>query len=219
MLRIRVLIVCLAICLPTVGCKTEPKSRTIVCLGDSLTTCGGLGGRYSDWIAEWLPNDVIVNKGIGGDTLAGARARFKCDVLDIEPDVVIIELGANDFWQAKRDISQLRTDLENMVTRAKQAGIEVVIASCFGKRDYPTEEKVEFEPQRYGFAEQIWRMEEDLCKKYGCFYVPNMQIDIKPNGKEPYWADNNHPNKQGNEFVAKRIFAELKKALRVSAKK
>ena len=117
----------------------------------------------------------------------------------------------------KRDISELKADLEDMVKRARQAGIEVVIASCFGNRDYITEESVEFGPLRYGLANEIWQMEEEICTKYYCFYVPNMQIDIKPNGTEPYWSDNLHPNKQGNEFVAKRILPELKKALNVSS--
>jgi len=222
LLRIKLLIVyavvlsCLVL---TAGCRRQRQSRTIVCLGDSLTTCGGQDGRYSDWLAKWLPNDIIVNKGVNRDTLAGGRDRFQGDVLDLKPDVVIIELGANDFWQMKRDISQLKADLEDMVARAKQAGIEVVIASCFGERDYLLEEKTEFGPERYGFADRIWRMEEDACERYKCFYVPNMQIDIKPNGKKPYWADNLHPNKEGNKFVAKRILGQLKKALKASARK
>lgn len=222
LLRIKVLIVCAVVLAGLVlaaGCRRQRQSSTIVCLGDSLTTCGGRDGRYSDWLAKWLPNDIIVNKGVNRDTLAGGRDRFQDDVLGLKPDVVIIELGANDFWLMKRDISQLWADLEDMVVRAKQAGVEVVIASCFGRRDYLLEEKTEFGPERYGLADRIWRMEEEVCEKYSCFYVPNMQIDIKPNGKKPYWADNLHPNKEGNKFVAKRILRQLKKALKTSARK
>lgn len=220
-LRVKLLIVytvVLAGLLLPASCRKQPESRTIVCLGDSLTTCGGAGGRYSDWLTGWLPNEIIVNKGLDRDTLAGGRARFGRDVLGLGPDVVIIALGAADFWLMKTDISQLKADLEDMLARAKQAGIQVVIASCFGQRDYLLEENVEFGPERYGFAERIWRMEQQLCQKYGCFYVPNMQIDIKPNGKGPYWDDNIHPSKEGNRFVAKRILAELKKALKAFAK-
>ena len=201
------------------GCRNKKSQKTIVCFGNSLTVCGGEGGRYSDWLAKWLPNDTVINKGINGDSLAGGRARFKQDVLSLKPDVVIIELGANDFWKRERDISELKQDLEDMVLRAKQAGIEVVIASCFGQRDYWLEEETEFSPVYYAWAEQIAKMEEEICKKYGCFYVPNMQVDIKPNGKAPYWDDNLHPNKKGNKLVAKRIFIELKKALKASSQK
>jgi len=221
-MRAKVVIVCsvvLAISVLPGGCRKHRQSRTVVCFGDSLTACGGMGGRYSDWLAKWLGDEVIINKGVNGDTLADGRARFARDVLGLKPDVVIIELGANDFWLMKRDISLLHKDLEDMVGRAKQAGIEVVIASCFGERDYLLEEKIEFGPERYGFADRIWDMEKEICRKYGCFYVPNIQADIKPNGREDYWHDKYHPNKQGNRFVAKRILAELKKALKASAKK
>ena len=219
--RKKVLIVyaVVAVCSIVPGCRKQRDSSTIVCIGDSLTTCGGEGGRYSDWLAEWLVDDVIINKGVDQDTLADGRARFQRDVLDLKGDVVIIALGASDFWQMKRDVSQLTADLEDMVTRAKQAGTEVVIASCFGERDYLREEETEFGPERYGLADRIWRMEENICQKYGCFYVPNVQADIKPNGREPYWEDYIHPNKEGNRFVAKRILVGLEKALEAAGNK
>jgi len=91
------------------GCTSKPM--TIVCIGDSLTVCGGKDGRYTDWLSEFLPKHKIVNKGIGGDILAGGRARFQHDVLDLTPDVVIIELGANDFWQQKRTIEELQKQI------------------------------------------------------------------------------------------------------------
>ena len=199
------------------GCTSKPM--TIVCIGDSLTVCGGKDGRYTDWLSEFLPKHKIVNKGINGDILAGGRARFQSDVLDLTPDIVIIELGANDFWQQKRTIEELQTDLADMVKRAKEANIEVVIASCFGQREYQDEKSVEFDNSRYDFAKAIGQMEQVVCKQYDCYYVPNMQIDIKPNGTIPYWGDNNHPNKTGNELVAKRILPELKKAIKRAGNK
>lgn len=195
------------------GCDTKQPPVKIVCIGDSLTVCGGDGGRYTDWLQTWLPEYIIINKGVNGDTLAGGRQRFQPDVLELKPDVVVIELGANDFWQRQRPIEALKEDLEEMVKRAKDAGAEVVIASCFGRRDYTTEDDVEYDPAHYDFADAIAEMESDICIRYGCFYVPNMQVDIKPNGRVPYWADDNHPNKEGNKFVAKRILGKLKEAI------
>ncbi|MDD5458838.1 MAG: SGNH/GDSL hydrolase family protein [Phycisphaerae bacterium] len=194
------------------GCSKQQEPVTIVCIGDSLTTCGGEGGRYTDWLVKFLPADTIINKGIGGDTLEGGRKRFEKDVLELRPDIVVIELGANDFWQKKRHIEELQADLEDMVHQASKAGIKVVIASCFGGRDYKREKNVEFGSDRYDLGTAIAQMEKDVCKRYDCEYVPNMQIDIKPNMTFPYWDDTNHPNKAGNEFVAKRILEGVKRA-------
>ena len=197
------------------GCG-HGKPRTIVCLGDSLTACGGDGGRYSDWLAKHLPADTFINKGVNGDTLAGGRARFERDVLDLHADVVIITLGANDYWRQDRSINALKADLSWMVQRARTAGMEVVIASCFGRPSgwEPEPEQPQDEDKKGQFAVAIGRMERHVSRRYGCFHVPNMQVDIKPNGREPYWSDQNHPNKRGNELVAKRILPELLKALK-----
>lgn len=60
----------------------------------------------------------------------------------------------------------------------------------------------------------IGEMEVEIVKKYNCFYIPNIQADIKPNNNSEFWTDTNHPNNLGNELVAKRIFDEPRKALR-----
>lgn len=195
------------------GCG-ESRPMRIVCIGDSLTACGGKDGRYSDHLQAWLPQDEVINKGLGGDTLGGGKKRFEKDVLALHPDIVVIELGANDFWDASRPVAELKSNLESMVVDAKKAGAEVVIASCFGSRKYDGDPALtESARKRKFYAQQIADFEMDIVKRYGCYYVPDMQTDIRPNGKDPYWDDTNHPNKRGNEFVARRIFVELQKAI------
>lgn len=195
------------------------RPMRIICIGDSLTACGGKDGKYSDYLQAWLPHDKIINKGIGGDTLSSGRKRYEKDVLKLRPDVVVIELGANDYWQARKPISELAGDLESMVVDAKKLGAEIVIASCFGSRKYDNEIPIdESARKRKVYAAKIADFEIDIVNRHGCYYVPDMQIDIRPNGRDPYWDDTNHPNKTGNELVAKRIFAELQKAIAAKRK-
>ena len=197
---------------------SKKTTKTIVCIGDSLTECGGLGGRYTDYLKQRLPGHFIINKGIGGDTIAGGRQRFERDVLQFEPYIVVIELGANDYWQMKRSIEELKYDLEHMVKQCSDKNIKVVIASCFEKEKDETflqqkAKEIGNELQRAKYALAIGKMETEIVKKYNCFYVPNIQVDIKPNTQSKFWKDRNHPSNLGNKFVAKRIFTELKKAL------
>lgn len=199
------------------GCITAKTPPRVVCIGDSLTACGGPGGHYTDFLATWLPQCEVINKGIGGNTLAQGRARYPQDVLALHPDIVVIELGANDFWKAKRPVEELAADLEYMVKAARQAGAQVVIASCFGDVESgdPSPEFQEDVHARY--ARGIARFERDICARYGCFYVPNMQIHIKPVKDHPEcWDNTHHPNKTGNESVARQILPELEKALRAA---
>jgi acyl-CoA thioesterase-1 len=187
-----------------------------VCFGDSLTTCGGPGGRYSDFLAAWLPGAEIINRGIAGDTLAGGRARFDADVLSHAPGVVVIQLGANDYWAASRPLPDLRADLECMVRACRERGAQVVIASCFGESDGSIREEGAQADRRARYAGGIARFEREIADQYGAFYVPNMQVDIKPNGGDRYWCDRNHPNKRGNELVARRIMEQLRPAIAAS---
>jgi lysophospholipase L1-like esterase len=175
-----------------------------------------MGGKYTDHLTRLLPKHFIINKGVSGDTLEDGRKRFEKDVLKQHPDIVVIQLGANDYWKMERPVDKLQDDLEYMVKQALGKNIKVVIASCFEKkRDRHTlkSNAPHREKQRAEYALAIGRMEAEIVKKYNCFYIPNIQADIKPNTNDEFWVDRNHPNSLGNEFVAKRIFEELKKAL------
>ncbi len=189
------------------------RRPVLVCLGDSLTSCGGADGHYSHWLAKFMPDVKVIDAGIGGDTLDGGRARYKRDVLRHKPDVVLIALGANDFWRQMRTPAEMGVDLEAMVREARSRKIQVVVASCFGDRTFWDEVCVEFDFRRYELASQIARMEREVCDAYGCLYVPNMQIDVKPNRLPPFWDETDHPNRAGNEQVALRLLPALRLTL------
>ena len=145
--------------------------------------------------------------------------RFPKDILRLHPDIVIIQLGANDYWEMERSIDELHYDLEHMVRQCTDKNIKVLIASCFEKaKDTLTLQqkvkKTDKELQRAKYALAIGEMETEIAKKYNCFYIPNIQMDIKPNTKREFWSDKNHPNNLGNELVAQRILTELTKAIK-----
>jgi lysophospholipase L1-like esterase len=194
------------------------RRPVLVCLGDSLTSCGGPGGHYSDWLASFMPQVKVIDAGIGGDTLAGGRLRYEKDVLKHRPAVVLIALGANDFWQRARPVEEMAVDLESMVSEARAKNIQVVVAGCFGDRHFWDEVCVEFDSGRYELAWQIAQAERAVCKQYGCLYVPNMQLDVRPNRLSPYWDATDHPNRAGNEQVALRLMPTLRLALDQAAR-
>lgn len=71
-LRVKVFAACVVALLALLlasGCKNRAYGKTVVCRSGSLASCGGAGGRYSDWLAKWLPNGAITSKGVERDTL------------------------------------------------------------------------------------------------------------------------------------------------------
>lgn len=203
--------VCLAAGVTWWGVKD--RRPVLVCFGDSLTSCGGADGHYSHWLAKRMPDVRVVDAGLGGDTLKNGRTRYQKDVLAHEPDVVLIALGANDFWQNARPVEEMRADLEAMIRDAQGLSSQVVVASCFGDRNFWEEPCVEFAFSRFELAWEIGQMERSVCEALGCLYVPNMQVDVKPNRLPPYWDETDHPNRAGNEQVALRLMPALRAAL------
>lgn len=65
--------------------------KKIVAFGDSITA-------FTGW-AKMLGGELgtrVVNAGVGGNTTNDAISRIKSDVLDLEPDIVIMMFGMND---------------------------------------------------------------------------------------------------------------------------
>jgi lysophospholipase L1-like esterase len=195
--------------------ERDRKPR-MICFGDSMTSCGGPGGRYSDYLARSFPEMLLINKGISGETLADGRRRFQRDVLDLKPVALVIALGANDWKRNERPIEALHEDLEFMVRSARQSGIEVVIAGVFGEHPDPTGRALrERHKGPAGLAPQIHAMERALAERYGCGYVPNMQIDLNA----PHcWDASGHPSPEGNRLVAMQILDPLQETLRGRAR-
>ncbi len=186
--------------------------QRIVCFGDSLTSCGGEGGRYSDMLQASLPEWELVNSGRGGDTIGGGLARLQTDVLDHQPRYAIIGLGANDYWQRKRPLADLGHDYEAIVSQCRKNGIRVLLISCFGNDALPSGEVPDFSqaglPLEH-YAAGLALIERDLAARYDCGYVPDMQCNITPKGRKDLWSDSNHPNAAGNRIVADTILPVL----------
>ncbi|MBQ9336609.1 MAG: hypothetical protein IJS14_04850 [Lentisphaeria bacterium] len=188
----------------------------IVCFGDSLTSCGGPGGRYSDMLQKSLPDCRIINSGKGGDTIGGGLARLGPAVLEHRADCVIIGLGANDYWQRRRPLADLKKDYDTILSRCAAAGMKIVIISCFGNDELPPGTALDWNkaglPLEH-YAAGIALIERELVQKYHAEYVPNMQCGITPKGRRDLWSDSNHPNAAGNRIVADTILPKLRKVL------
>ncbi len=127
--------------LEEVSVWAEAGTKTIVCLGDSITdganTTTNAFTRWSDELARQLQangydNIGIVNKGIGGNSIFGglgtaAKDRFYHDVLEVEGvRYCILMIGINDIGYASEDISDsLIEQYKIMIEACHENGIEI----------------------------------------------------------------------------------------------
>lgn len=105
---------------------------TILIVGDSISAALGLDTRLG-WasllqqrLKEQGYDDQVVNASISGDTSAGGLARLPALLAEHKPQVVIIELGANDGLRGQPP-AQLKQNLAAMVDDSQKAGSKVLL--------------------------------------------------------------------------------------------
>lgn len=117
---------------PAGGAADAAEPCRVAVLGDSLTA--GFGVRVdasfpaqlgAALAGEGLACEVL-DAGVSGDTSAGGAARLDWVLAD-RPTHLLVELGGNDALRAL-PVEQLRANLDDIVTRAEAAGVEVMLA-------------------------------------------------------------------------------------------
>ena len=88
------------ICMLTSCSKNNQiQINSIVCFGDSLTQgYGSSEGNTYPYFLQQLTNLPVINKGINGNTSKNGLNRID-DILQFKNSLVIVEFGANDFFQ------------------------------------------------------------------------------------------------------------------------
>jgi acyl-CoA thioesterase-1 len=108
------------------------ESPTILVFGDSLSAGFGIDVDQS-WVAllqkrleETGYEHRVVNASISGETTAGGAARINSAIGTFSPELIILELGANDGLRGFPTTS-IRSNIEVIARRARDSGAEVVL--------------------------------------------------------------------------------------------
>jgi acyl-CoA thioesterase I len=112
------------------GAPAAGEAR-VVFMGDSITEGWNLAG--------WFPGKAYVNRGISGETTPQMLVRFRQDVIDLKPRVVVILGGTNDIAgnTGPMTLEQTEDNLESMADLARANGIGVVLCSVLPAFDFP----------------------------------------------------------------------------------
>jgi lysophospholipase L1-like esterase len=108
--------------------------KRVVFMGDSITQGWKIEGP-----AGTFPGKPYVNRGISGETTPQMLVRFRQDVIDLKPAVVIILAGTNDIAgnTGPMTLEQSESNLESMADLATANGIRVVLCSVLPAYDFP----------------------------------------------------------------------------------
>lgn len=183
------------------------QAGTLLVFGDSLSAAYGLS-REQGWVhlleqrlrSEKLDYKVV-NASISGETTLGGRNRLGAVLKAHRPDIVILELGANDGLRGASPQST-RAHLEAMIDAARAAGARVLL---IGIRL----------PPNYGAAytekfEQLYR-EVAHAKK-----VPLVPFLFEGFGEKPdyFQGDGLHPAAHAQPLMLETVWRALRPLLR-----
>ena len=193
--RIFILVVSLLInsCSEDPGLQPLSASASILAFGDSLTAGNGAPseGSYPAQLARLL-NRTVINAGVSGEESSEGLARLEGLLEQHRPQLLILCHGGNDLLR-KRPVSQLESNLRQMITMARSRGIEILMLGV------PA-------PGIFLSSEEVY---EEVADELGVAFIPDVVADVL---SEPALkSDTVHPNEAGYGEMAAAIFSELQK--------
>jgi lysophospholipase L1-like esterase len=155
---------------------------------------------------EYFPGKPYINRGIGGQTTPQMLVRFRQDVINLHPKVVVILAGTNDIAgnTGPMELPDIEGNFTSFAELAKLYGIRVVFSSILPVHNY-TPQSREFFSQRS--PEKILELNKWLksyCATHGCIYLDyfSPMVDDKGLLKKDLATDGLHPNDVGYRIMA-----------------
>lgn len=190
-----------------IGSAQAAAPKTVLVLGDSLSAAHNIP-LESGWVhlldvrlAKMVPKWTVVNASISGETSLSGRNRLPALLDKVQPQVLVIELGANDGLRGL-PLSALRENLAAMIELAQQHKIRVLLLGI--------ELPVNYGPQ---YREGLRAVYADLAHQRHVALVPFLLDGI---ALEPalMQEDGMHPMAAGEPRVLENVWKQLQPLLR-----
>jgi len=213
------------------------NGETILCIGDSITDCGRragdhvpIGAGYVRMLRDMLVADYperkieVVNRGIGGNTMADLQIRWEDDVTAYRPRWLTILVGINDLSRTIRGVpgyaehsdwalhtpDKYAARLDEVLTRTERTiGARVILMEPFYLSTDTTD----------GFRGMILRRIEEYrvavraqSRKHRTGLVRLHEIfagHLKRRPCETFCAEPVHPNPGGHMVIARALYKAL----------
>jgi acyl-CoA thioesterase I len=175
-----------------------PKENRVVFLGDSITDYWKL--------ADYFPGKPYINRGIDGQTTPQMLVRFRQDVVDLHPEVLVLLAGTNDIagvtGPARNE--DIEANYASMAELARVHHIQVVFASLLPAHNYTQEAKESFALRPRGRILALNSWLKNYCVKNGLVYLDYFSALIDDQGmlRRDLSDDGLHPNAAGYKMMA-----------------
>ena len=177
-------------------------AKSIVVLGDSISAAYGMAADKG-WVAilqrkleQQSQVYTIFNESISGDTSAGGLARIDNALNQYNPELILLELGANDGLRGLSP-KKMKSNLAEIINRSRKSGAKVLLLSMrippnYGKR----------------YVDMFYNVYPQLAEELNVSYVPFILEEVALS-KEMMQKDGFHPNVKAQAIIANKIWQYL----------
>ena len=185
----------------------KKDERRVVFMGDSITE------EWSNLYPEYFTEKGYINRGIGGQTTPQMLIRFKPDVVDLKPEIVVILAGTNDIAgnTGPSNAKMITDNIFSMAEIAKAYQMKVVLSSILPVYEYDWAREIKDPPSTIQAV-------NDALKQYasdqGLIYLDyfSSMVDERQGLNSDYTSDGVHPNESGYilmSSLAEEVLSEL----------
>jgi acyl-CoA thioesterase-1 len=170
--------------------------------GDSLSAAYGIP-REQGWVTllqqrlqkQGYPHQVV-NASISGETTSGGLSRIQAALDQHKPDIVLLELGANDGLRGL-PVAAMQKNLTAMIEASQKAGAEVLLIGIMI-------------PPNYGsaYTRQFSESFPTLAKRYKLPLIPFLLEGVA--GKRDLTLDDGlHPTASAQSLILENVWKVL----------
>jgi acyl-CoA thioesterase-1 len=198
----KILLLILVLCLPL----QSLAATTLLVLGDSLSAAYGLEQKQG-WVSllerrlhDHCGDCQVINASISGETSAGGRSRIAELLSRHHPDILILELGANDGLRGL-PLTEMYSNLDAIISAAQHRAVKVLL---LGMRL----------PPNYGpaYTRDFQNVYQRLSDKHTIAWVPFLLAGLE-NDRNLFQADGLHPIADAQGVMLENVWPALKALL------
>jgi lysophospholipase L1-like esterase len=188
---------------PTLG------ENRVIFFGDSITDIWKLD--------ESFPGKPYVNRGIGGQTTSQMLVRFRQDVINLQPKIVVILAGTNDIAGNSGPISNedIEANYASLADLARANNIRAIFSSVLPVHNYTPKSQDFFAQRPIDRILALNKWLKDYCAANNLIYIDYFPAMIDDKGllKRDLADDGLHPNKAGFAIMAPMAGKAIEKVL------
>ncbi|MCX2678449.1 SGNH/GDSL hydrolase family protein [Galbibacter sp. EGI 63066] len=185
----------------------QPDQDRVVFMGNSITE------GWKNTHPYFFEENPYIDRGISGQTTSQMLLRFRRDVIDLQPKVVVLLAGINDIAEntGPVELKDVFGNIISMVDLAQANQIKVVVCSVVPANNFPWRKSIK--PADKVIA--LNTMMQQYCGENNIVYVDyyNAMVNDKKGLGKDLAEDGVHPTSKGYKIMEPLVKAGIKQAL------